>query len=601
MKITIASGKGGTGKTTIALSLASVFTTEFKKRTHLVDCDVDAANVHLFIDKRADRQAPALVQKPYVNESKCRGCGECQRACHYNAITVLLNKPLIFDELCHSCGACEYVCPEKAISFHDKTIGQFNFMDTTKAGFAVSWGELYIGEVQAPEMIRQLKEMSGKEEIRIYDASPGAGCPVRETMIGSDVVLLVTEPTPFGLNDLKMAAALAHELTIPTAIVVNRSRKETDIISKFSEETGIPIIGRIPFDRKYAKTCSDGEILTSVHGELIPAFIKIAAGLTQSKELRSTSPKINICELNDQQIYQSQNKKKPEFTKEFVIMSGKGGTGKTTLSAALAKLTCDSMFFDADVDASNLPILLKGKRISEKRYIGGQKAFIDPERCVHCNACVDACHFNAITDEPQIIPEACEGCAFCTRVCPQQAIRMKDAETGYLFLSESENGPVSHAFLHIGEENSGKLVAQVRDQSNVLSGERGFEQILGDGPPGTGCPVIAATTGADIAIIVTEPSMSGIHDMQRAVKLTKHFDLPAVIVINKADMNAEQTIRIYDYCTEKRIEILGEIPFDETVEKALSREKDIMEFPESPAAKAIMDIYQKLSQEYNMK
>ena len=601
MKITIASGKGGTGKTTVALSLASVFANELKKSTHLVDCDVDAANAHLFINEEANRHVPALVKKPRVDESKCTGCGKCQRACHYNAITVLLNNPLIFDELCHSCGACEYVCPEKAISYQDKSIGKFHFMDSSEAGFALSWGELFIGEVQAPEMIRQLKEMSGNEEVRLYDASPGAGCPVRETMIGSDVILLVTEPTPFGLNDLKMAAALAHELGIPTAIVVNRSRHEFDMISKFSEETNIPIIGRIPFAQPYAATCSMGRILAVDHEELIPEFIKIADALTRLQELRSKSPTINVCELEEQPIYQSGNKKKLENTKEFVIMSGKGGTGKTTLSAALAKLTRDSMYFDADVDASNLPILLSGKRISEKRFIGGKKANIDEDLCIHCNLCVEACHFSAISEGPTIIPEACEGCAFCTIVCPHHAIDMMDAETGYLFLSESEKGPVSHAFLHIGEENSGKLVSQVRDQSNAVSSERGFEQILGDGPPGTGCPVIAATTGSDMAIIVTEPSMSGIHDMQRAVDLTRHFNIPVVLVINKADMNAEQNMRIYDYCAAKKIDIVGEIPFDETVEKALTMEKDIMEYPDSPAAGAIRDIYKKLSQDYNMK
>ena len=418
MKITIASGKGGTGKTTLALSLAYIYANELNQKTHLVDCDVDAANAHLFINKEADQQHPALVRKPVVNEKKCTGCGACQRACHYNAITVLLEKPLIFDELCHSCGACEYVCPENAISFVDKSIGKFYHAKNTGAGFDLSWGELFIGEVQAPEMIRQLKEMKGDEEIRIYDASPGAGCPVRETMLGSDTVVLVTEPTPFGLNDLKMAAALAHEMSIPTAIIVNRSRQDVDIITEFSRETGIPIIGRIPFDRKYASTCSSGKLLAKEHKELVEELRSIAVKISSLKKLKSDAPKIRVCELNEQTLYKSKNTKKPENVKEFVIMSGKGGTGKTTLSAALADLTSDSLFFDADVDASNLPILLKGKRVSEKRFIGGQKARINTDICTHCNACVEACHFNAISDEHQIISEACEGCGFCTLVCP---------------------------------------------------------------------------------------------------------------------------------------------------------------------------------------
>jgi MinD superfamily P-loop ATPase len=598
MKITIASGKGGTGKTTLALSLASYFV-QNSKTTHLVDCDVDAANAHLFIDKQAEGSEPAKVQKPRVNEKSCTGCGACAKACHYNAITILLDKPLIFDELCHSCGACEYVCQEKAIGFEDKAIGTFYFINDHP--FKLSWGELNIGEVQAPEMIRQLKQMDHKADMILYDTSPGAGCPVRETMLGSDAVLLVTEPTPFGLNDLKMAAGLAREMNIPTGIIVNRSRSDMDIISEFSQETGIPILGRIPFKRMYAGTCSQGKILIDEHEELMNNFKDIAKGINILNDRKINLPDIRVTRFEKQDVYEPVNKRKSGGSKEFVIMSGKGGTGKTSLSAAIAEMTHDSLFFDADVDASNLPILLKGKRVSEKRFIGGQKASIDLEKCTHCDACVSACHFNAITNEHHVIPEACEGCAFCSLVCPQNAISMYDAETGYVFLSDSDRGPVSHAFLHIGEENSGKLVSQVRDQAYGVVSEEKLGQIVGDGPPGTGCPVIAATTGADLVLIVTEPGLSGVHDMMRAVKLTKHFGIEALMVINKADMNLEQKQVIYEYCENENIPILGEIPFDETVETALCEEKSIMHYPQSMAALAIKEIYQKLKKEYKMK
>ena len=599
MKITIASGKGGTGKTTLALSLATYFAIEKKISCHLVDCDVDAANAHLFVNKKADRSEEAFVKKARVNNSLCEGCGLCAKACQYNAITVLLEKALIFEELCHSCGACEYVCPTKAITLENKSIGKVHFIDKGQ-DFKLSWGELNIGEVQAPEIIRQLKDMTVNEEIIIYDASPGAGCPVRETMLGSDLVLLVTEPTPFGLNDLRMAAALAVKMHIPTAIIVNRSRGEKDIISKFSKESNIPIIGRIPFDERYAHSCSEGKILMNEHGELKIELARIAGDIIDSLIVEQKIPAMNITQFDKQEIYEGQAFSKDKDCQEFVIMSGKGGTGKTTLSAGLAELTSNSLFFDADVDASNLPIMLKGTRISEKRFIGGQKASIDLSKCTHCDLCRQNCHFNAISDNHKIIEEACEGCGFCEMLCPENAISMQEAETGFVFLSESKMGPVSHAFLHIGEENSGKLVSQVRNQSYAVSHEKEIKQILGDGPPGTGCPVIAATTGADLAIIVTEPGMSAIHDMKRAISLSKHFNLDAVLVINKADMNQEQKINILEHCKKENIPILGEIPFDETVEMALNKEVSVMHYPKSSAAKAIHAIHKRLQQDYKM-
>ncbi len=599
MKITIASGKGGTGKTTLALSLASYFAKELKLSTHLVDCDVDAANAHLFMSKEPDRSENAYVKKASVNEDICDGQGLCATSCKYNAITVLLNKPLIFEELCHSCGACEYVCPNHAMSLKPKAIGKFHFIDKDQP-FKLSWGELNIGEVQAPEIIRQLKNMPNEETITIYDASPGAGCPVRETMLGSDLVLLVTEPTPFGLNDLKMAAALAAQIKIPTAIIVNRSRGEQDIITEFSRESGVPIIGRIPFDKRYARSCSEGKILMEEHGELKIELGRITGQILEGIKQQEELPALKVTQFSEQQIYERQGQSKAKDCNEFVIMSGKGGTGKTTLSAALAEMTNDTLFFDADVDASNLPIMLKGKRISEKRFIGGQKAVINGDKCTHCDLCRQNCHFNAINEEHMIIDEACEGCGFCTLLCPEDAIVMEDTETGYVFLSESVRGPVSHAFLHVGEENSGKLVSQVKEQSYAVAHEKELKQILGDGPPGTGCPVIAATTGADLAIIVTEPGMSAVHDMKRAVKLCKHFNLHATLVINKSDMNSDQKEEIIKFCSKEKITVLGEIPFDESVEHALREEVSVIHYSNSDAAKSIKNIYNKLKNEYNM-
>jgi len=603
MNIAIASGKGGTGKTTVALNLAHVWANNLKNKVHLVDCDVEAPNDHLFLDVSAAKSRAVTLPKPLIDEKKCTACGKCAKACNYNALTVIAKHVLLFEELCHSCNVCSYVCPEKAISYAPVEIGKIYNVKNGLA-FGLSWGELAIGQVQAPDIIRELRDKLEHKSINILDSSPGCGCAVRETLAGVDVVILVTEPTPFGLNDLRLAAELSLQLGLPTGIIINRSDDNDKIIEEFSRESSVPILGRIPFERKYAESYSKGDILAEQYPEIKSIMLNICERIqTLSK---TTPPKQTF-------LFESQKKISGEIItsheprgniQETVIISGKGGTGKTTICATLAALRPGNVFFDADVDASNLPILLQGKRILTQQFTSGAKAFIDYDKCIECGACAQSCRFKAIGKGEDlsyhIAPEACEGCGLCELVCPANAIDMRPANTGYLHLSESKYGKLSHAFLNIGEENSGKLVTQVRNLALTTLHAEKASHILGDGSPGTGCPVIAAMTGCNLAIAVTEPTVSGVHDLKRVIQLAMHFDIPTCVIINKSDINKEQTDKIKDFCREQKIVVLGEVVFDEAVGKALQEGKHLLDAPPCPARTAIENISKQLELNFNI-
>ena len=268
--------------------------------------------------------------------------------------------------------------------------------------------------------------------------------------------------------------------------------------------------------------------------------------------------------------------------KEIVIVSGKGGTGKTTLCAAFAALAHDAVIADCDVDAADLHLILKPSLLQEADFIGGRTPEIDRELCMECGDCKDWCRFDAIGldfDGGYVIdPLACEHCGLCALVCPEDAIGMQASVNGRWFISETAHGKLVHARLTPGEDNSGKLVTLVRREARRLAEEAGASLILNDGPPGIGCPVTAAITGVDLALIVTEPTLSGIHDMQRVEALCRHFQVPALVCINKYDINLENTQTIRDYCGENEVPIIGEIPFSPAVRNALVARKSLVEF-----------------------
>jgi MinD superfamily P-loop ATPase len=285
--------------------------------------------------------------------------------------------------------------------------------------------------------------------------------------------------------------------------------------------------------------------------------------------------------------------------KQLVVLSGKGGTGKTTVTAAIADLANRQQYrlvlADADVDAANLALLLAPNGTEAHTFLGGELAQIDDSSCEACGACGDVCRFEAIVVENgqfSIDPLACEGCGACQHVCPSDAITLEIQRAGEWFRSGTNYGPLFHAELEPGEENSGKLVALLKQHARLEALDRGYDGVLVDGPPGIGCPVISAVSGADAALIVTEPTAAGVHDLGRIVGTARHFDIPVWVCINKSDLLLEGARLIQNYCAEAGITILGEIPFDPVIVEAMEHVQPVTSYAfDSPASNALSTLY----------
>ena len=290
---------------------------------------------------------------------------------------------------------------------------------------------------------------------------------------------------------------------------------------------------------------------------------------------------------------------------QIVILSGKGGTGKTSLTGAFAHLLSNSkntqkaILVDADVDAANLSLLVKPDQSVEKEYWGGFLANIDPALCSGCGQCQTVCRFDAVFPHPDhagkywIDPIACDGCAACKTVCPEAAITMERQQEGVWFESTTGFGTLFHAELFPGRENSGKLVTLLRHKARLLAEDTRTPLIIIDGPPGIGCPVISACTGVDYGVLVTEPGLAGLLDLKRIWATLQHFHIPSGICINKADIYEKGRNEILEFAAQENISILGEIPFDEHIPLSISQGLPVTHaFPGSPAAEAIQKIWE---------
>ncbi len=297
--------------------------------------------------------------------------------------------------------------------------------------------------------------------------------------------------------------------------------------------------------------------------------------------------------------------------KEIVVISGKGGTGKTSLVAAFASLAQNAVLADCDVDAADLHLILKPTVREAHGFSGGKLARIRADKCIGCGECERVCHFEAVslTGPPNDIvaktcvidPVACEGCGVCVQFCPVDAIDFKDAINGQWFVSDTRFGPMVHARLGTGEENSGKLVSLIRKQARRIADERGARAnddspLLVDGSPGLGCPVIASITGADLVLVVTEPTLSGRHDLDRVAQLTAHFGIPTAVCINKWDINPDVTEAIEADLRDKGLAFAGKIDYDPAVTQAQVAEKTLIEYAQNGTAAQVVSVWNTITE-----
>lgn len=306
--------------------------------------------------------------------------------------------------------------------------------------------------------------------------------------------------------------------------------------------------------------------------------------------------------------------------KELTVISGKGGTGKTSITASLASLADRRVVIDADVDAANLFLTLEHTVVQTEKFQGGHKAQINLEICTGCGECIQRCQFDAILNLSDnvmseravdgqtfkeningsektggkftIDPISCEGCGVCSYFCPAEAISFERQICGEKYISETANGPMIHARLGIAEENSGLLVSQLRQKARQMAKEAGIPLIITDGPPGIGCPVIASISNADAVLIVTEPTMSGMHDMERVRRLCRQMNAALFLCINKADLNPEASEEIRAFCNANNIRFAGEIPFDRDVIESMKMGKSLVSYSDGPASEAVKKVWQ---------
>jgi MinD superfamily P-loop ATPase len=281
--------------------------------------------------------------------------------------------------------------------------------------------------------------------------------------------------------------------------------------------------------------------------------------------------------------------------RELSVVSGKGGTGKTSLAASISVLAPESVLADCDVDAADLYLVFDPQQVDSEEFSGGSRARVVPDRCTGCGRCLEVCRFDAVSREGDLPPEIdrtfCEGCGVCSRVCPAGAIDFAPSLDGWVYRSRTRRGPMVHAELTLGRENSGKLVTQVRKRAGEWAGRKGLDLVVIDGSPGIGCPVIASLTGVDLALMLAEPSVSGIHDLQRLLELASRLGVEAAVAVNRWDISPEMTRRIESMAAEAGAEPVGRIRYDGRVTEAMVARRTPVEHSGEGAAEDIREVW----------
>lgn len=278
--------------------------------------------------------------------------------------------------------------------------------------------------------------------------------------------------------------------------------------------------------------------------------------------------------------------------KEITVISGKGGTGKTSFAGCFAALSSDAVFTDCDVDAANLSLIMRPVIRETHEFKASREAFIRKEQCSRCGLCRELCRFGAITEDFMVDPVSCEGCGLCYHACPEGAIDFAEVVSGKWFISQTPYGPLVHARLGVAQENSGKLVTLVRNRAKELARDENRGIIITDGPPGIGCPVIASLAGASAALIVTEPTLSGVHDLERVLAVCRHFGVFALVCINRCDLDEENTRKIEKYCRSQSVPVAGKVPFDRVVTEAMVKGVPVVEYSEGAVSQKIKEIWE---------